>query len=118
MARHWGMALAPWDAMGGGHFQTKAQMEERKKNNEGVRSIMVQGQTEQEVKVSEALEKVAKSHGVESITAIALAYVMAKTPNVFPLVSTACVKSSVSPKLISCRLGDAKSSTCFRISRL
>lgn len=87
MTRHWGMALAPWDAIGGGHFQTKAQLEERKKNNEGLRSIMAPGQTEQEAKVSEALEKVAKAHGVDSITAVALAYVMAKTPYVFPLVS-------------------------------
>lgn len=86
MTRHWGMALAPWDAIGGGHFQTKAQLEERKKNNEGLRSIMAPGQTEQEAKVSEALEKVAKAHGVDSITAVALAYVMAKTPYVFPLV--------------------------------
>lgn len=91
MTRHWGMALAPWDAIGGGHFQTKAQIEERKRNKEGIRSLMSQEQTEQEIKVSEALEKVAKAHGVESITAVALAYVMAKTPNVFPLVRIALV---------------------------
>ncbi|EGP84199.1 unnamed protein product [Zymoseptoria tritici ST99CH_1A5] len=86
MARHWGMALAPWDAIGGGKFQTKAQMEERKKNGEGVRKIMGDGQSEQQERVSAALEKVAKEVGVESITAVALAYVMSKTPNVFPLV--------------------------------
>ena len=43
-------------------------------------------QTEEEVRMSEALAKVAGEHGIESVTAIALAYVMAKTPNVFPLV--------------------------------
>ncbi|KAK3044006.1 aryl-alcohol dehydrogenase, partial [Coniosporium uncinatum] len=43
-------------------------------------------QTEDEVKISEALEKVAKEHNIESVTAVALAYVMSKTPNVFPIV--------------------------------
>ena len=40
------------------------------------------GQSEQEVKISEALGKVAEEHGIESVTAVALAYVMSKTPNV------------------------------------
>lgn len=87
MALHYGMALAPWDVLGGGKFQTKKQVEERKKAGEGLRSIMGSGeQTEQEVKISAALEKVAEQHGGVSITAIALAYVMQKTPRVFPIV--------------------------------
>lgn len=70
-----------------GKFQTAAQMEEKKKNNEGLRAIMGSGeQSENEVKISEALDKVAKKHGLESPTAVALAYVMAKAPNVFPIV--------------------------------
>lgn len=36
--------------------------------------------------MSDALAKVAEEHGIESVTAIALAYVMSKAPNVFPLV--------------------------------
>ncbi len=86
MCRHFGMAIAPWDAMGGGHFQSKKAMEERKKNNEGLRSLAGAGQSENEAKMSEALEKVAGEHGLESPTAIALAYVMAKAPYVFPIV--------------------------------
>lgn len=86
MARHYGMALAPWDVLGGGKFQTKKALEERKKNNESLRSIMGNGQTEQEAKISETLEKVASEHGDVSITAVALAYVMQKTINVFPIV--------------------------------
>merc|ERR1712093_750800 len=59
MARHFGMAIAPWDAIGGGKFQTK-KMLEKKKNNEGLRSIIGPGeQTENEEKISAALEKVA-----------------------------------------------------------
>jgi len=87
MCRHFGMAIAPWDAIGGGKFQSKAQMEERKKNNEGLRSMMGSGeQTEQEQKMSAALEEVGKEHGIQSVTAVALAYVLSQTPNVFPIV--------------------------------
>lgn len=86
MATHYGMALAPWDVLGGGKFQTKKQVEERKKAGEGLRSMLSGEQTEQEVKISEALEKVAKEHGDVSITAVALAYVLQKTPRVFPII--------------------------------
>ena len=73
------MAIAPWDAIGGGKFQSKKALEERKKNNEGMRSIMGSGeQSENEAKMSEALYEVAQEHGIESVTAVALAYVMAK----------------------------------------
>ncbi|AJT17964.1 AHL_G0044050.mRNA.1.CDS.1 [Saccharomyces cerevisiae] len=87
MARHFGMALAPWDVMGGGRFQSKKAIEERKKNGEGLRTF-VGGpeQTELEVKISEALNKIAEEHGTESVTAIAIAYVRSKAKNVFPLV--------------------------------
>ena len=87
MARHYGMALAPWDVIGGGKFQTKKALEERKKNNEGLRSIMGSGdQTEQEEKISAALEKVANEIGDVSISAVAIAYVMQRTINVFPII--------------------------------
>jgi diketogulonate reductase-like aldo/keto reductase len=86
MARHFGMALAPWDVLGGGKFQSKKAIEARKKANEGLRSIMGSGeQTEEEEKMSAALEKVAQEHGVESVTTIALAYVMQKAQYVFPI---------------------------------
>ncbi|AJT03691.1 AAR_G0044080.mRNA.1.CDS.1 [Saccharomyces cerevisiae] len=87
MARHFGMALAPWDVMGGGRFQSKKAMEERKKNGEGLRTF-VGGpeQTELEVKISKALTKIAEEHGTESVTAIAIAYVRSKAKNVFPLI--------------------------------
>lgn len=62
-------------------------MEERKKNNESLRAGLTgAAQSENEIKISEALEKVAKEHGIESVTAVALAYVMSKAPNVFPIV--------------------------------
>ncbi|KAL4937481.1 hypothetical protein BDV06DRAFT_232539 [Aspergillus oleicola] len=86
MARHFGMALAPWDALGGGKFKRKEEIEQRKAQGEGLRSILSPEQSEEEAKMSAALEKVAGEHGITSLTAVALAYVMAKAPNVFPLV--------------------------------
>ncbi|KAJ5194409.1 hypothetical protein N7491_001747 [Penicillium cf. griseofulvum] len=86
MARHFGMALAPWDVLGGGHFQSAKQIEERKKTGEGLRNVFGDEQSEQERRISEALATVAAEHGIESVTAIALAYVLCKVPNVFPLV--------------------------------
>ncbi|PYI01541.1 putative aryl-alcohol dehydrogenase [Aspergillus sclerotiicarbonarius CBS 121057] len=88
MARHFGMALAPWDVLGGGKFQTKAELERRKSAGESLRNFGGRPpyQLEDEVKMSEALAKVASEHNIESVTAIALAYVMSKAGNVFPLV--------------------------------
>lgn len=86
MANYFGMALAPWDVVGGGKFQTKAALEERKKKGEGLRKLTTGEQSEQEVRMSEALAKVASEHGIESVTAIAIAYVRAKALNVFPIV--------------------------------
>lgn len=86
MARHFGMALAPWDAIGGGKFQTKKQIEERQKNGEGLRSMLGAGQSSHEAIMSEALEKVAQEHGLTSLAVIALAYVIQKAPNVIPII--------------------------------
>ncbi|KAK9416909.1 putative NADP-dependent oxidoreductase domain-containing protein [Seiridium unicorne] len=86
MARHFGMALAPWDVLGGGKFQTKASIEKRKEASEPLRLLSGAYQTPEEVRMSAALAKVASEHGIESVTAIALAYVLHKAPNVFPIV--------------------------------
>jgi diketogulonate reductase-like aldo/keto reductase len=42
--------------------------------------------------MSEALANVASEHGIESVTAIALAYVMSKAANVFPVIGGRKVK--------------------------
>lgn len=86
MVQSEGMALAPWSAMGGGKFQSKKSMEERTKSGEGTRSIMGNsGQSEQEEKMSAALEKVGNEVGA-SVTAVALAYVLQRVPYVFPII--------------------------------
>lgn len=80
------MAIAAWDVLGGGKFQTKKAIEDRRWKGEPLRSLKGKGQTENEIKYSEALEIVAKEHGITSVTAIALAYVLCKAPKVFPVV--------------------------------
>ncbi|KAI0197559.1 aldo/keto reductase [Astrocystis sublimbata] len=77
MTKAEGMGLAPWGALGGGKFKT----EEQRQKNEG-RSFPP---TENEIKVTAALEEVAKAKNT-LITSVAQAYVMHKTPYVFPIV--------------------------------
>ncbi|KAF8900587.1 NADP-dependent oxidoreductase domain-containing protein [Mucidula mucida] len=72
MARNLGLALAPWDVLGGGKFRTDAEDEERRASGEKGRAL--------------ALEKVGEEVDTKNIRAVALAYVMQKTPYVFPLV--------------------------------
>ncbi|KAL7412880.1 NADP-dependent oxidoreductase domain-containing protein [Mrakia frigida] len=87
MARHFGMALAPWDAIGGGRIQSKAQLDAKKKNGEGIRSMMGgQEQTSEEEQYSLVLDEIAQELGLKSPTAVALAYLLAKAPYVFPLI--------------------------------
>ena len=53
MARHFGMALALFDIVGGGKFQTAKTLEERKKTGESLRSMLDDGgqsESEKEVK--------------------------------------------------------------------
>jgi len=73
-----GMSLAPWGALGGGKFKSKEQRESGEGRKMG-------GAGEAEIKISEVLEKVAKEKN-SIITSVALAYVMHKTPYVFPIV--------------------------------
>lgn len=72
-----GMALAPWGALGGGSFKTEAQ----RQSQEG-RKVQV---SESQIKISKVLESIAKRKNT-IITSVALAYVMHKSPYVFPIV--------------------------------
>lgn len=121
MARHFGMALAPWDAIGGGKFQTKKQIEERRSNGEGLRTMMGSGQTAQEANISEALEKVAQEHGLTSLATIALAYVIQKAPNVIPIIGGRKIEhlhdniNALSVKLTDDQIKFLESRTAFDI---
>lgn len=77
MCRAEGMGLAPWGALGRGHFKTD---EQRKKT--GGRNMSQA--SEAAIKISKVLERMANEKGV-GLTAVAIAYVMHKTPYVFPI---------------------------------
>jgi aryl-alcohol dehydrogenase-like predicted oxidoreductase len=74
-----GMGLIPWGSLGMGQFKS----EEQRKAPGGRAAFFPL--TEAVIKVSEALEAVAKKKET-AITSIALAYVMHKTPYVFPVI--------------------------------
>jgi len=88
MARAEGLALAPWDVLGGGKIRTDAEEASRRETGEKGRTLYGPNweRTEEERKVCLVLEQVAKEVGTESITSIAIAYLLQKTPYVFPLV--------------------------------
>ena len=75
-----GMGLAPWGALGGGNFKSEKQREASKGEGRNFG-----GPSENQIKVSKALEKVAEGKGT-AITSVALAYVLHKEPYVFPIV--------------------------------
>jgi aryl-alcohol dehydrogenase-like predicted oxidoreductase len=77
-----GMGLIPYGTLGQGRFRSRASFTEREKANPG-RKIGTYSQHDKNV--SAVLERVAASKSVE-ITSVAMAYCMAKTPHVFPLV--------------------------------
>ena len=81
MARDEGMALCPWGALGGGKFTT----EQKRKEQDTGRDPNFAKPSEKDIKVSKALETVANKKS-SSITGIAIAYVRAKYPYVYPIV--------------------------------
>ncbi|KAJ7166008.1 NADP-dependent oxidoreductase domain-containing protein [Mycena filopes] len=88
MARANGLALAPWKVIGQGKFRTDAEEEERRVTGEKGRTLTNPQweRSEDEKKISYALEKVAAEVGTKSITAVAIAYVMQKVPYCFPII--------------------------------
>ncbi|KAJ7062821.1 Aldo/keto reductase [Mycena amicta] len=88
MARAHGMALAPWDVLCAGKLRTDAEEQARRESGEKGRMLLGPDweRTEDEVKMSRALEKVAGEVGAKSIQAVAIAYVMQKAPYVFPVI--------------------------------
>ncbi|KAF8524073.1 Aldo/keto reductase [Hysterangium stoloniferum] len=82
MARSEGIALCPWNVLCGGKLRSDAEEERREKSGELGRDLKL----DDFGRMAAALEKVGKECGVESTTAVALAYVMHKAPYVFPLI--------------------------------
>ncbi|GJJ13427.1 hypothetical protein Clacol_007681 [Clathrus columnatus] len=88
MARAEGLALAPFQVVGGGRIRTDEEEQRRRETGEKGRMIMSSDweRTEDEKKVCKKLEEIAKEIGAKNITAVAIAYVMHKTAYVFPII--------------------------------
>ncbi len=78
-----GMAMCPWGTLGGGAFKTEAQRKaaEEEGKREG-RDVQAAPGT---IQIAAVLEKVAERKKT-LITSVALAYVLHKTPYVFPII--------------------------------
>ncbi|KAF5337941.1 hypothetical protein D9758_013120 [Tetrapyrgos nigripes] len=95
MARLNGMALAPFGVIGGGRIRTDEEEEQREKDGRKGRTRFGEDwkRTEDQKKICRALEKVAKEVGASNIRSVAIAYVMQKTPYVFPIVGCSNVEN-------------------------
>ena len=85
-----GMALAPWGVLAGGKLRSDEEEERRATSGEGGRIAFHPDSNwkriDSEKAMSAALDKVAKEVGAKHLTAVAIAYVMQKTPYVFPII--------------------------------
>jgi len=88
MARSEGMALAPWNVLAAGKIRTDEEEERRRQTGENGRIMFGSDwkRNEKEKLVCKALEKVAGEIGAKHITSVAIAYLMQKTPYVFPII--------------------------------
>jgi len=88
MARAFGMALAPWSVLAAGKIRSDEEEKRRLETGEKGRTLSGNEwmRTENEKKVCDALEKVAKEVGAQHIGSVAIAYVMQKTTHVFPII--------------------------------
>ncbi|OAA48364.1 norsolorinic acid reductase [Metarhizium rileyi] len=77
MCKAEGMAITPWGSLGGGNFKT----EHARRSKAGRKSEA----SNNDIRTSQALEAIANRKDT-AITSIALAYVMHKTPYVFPVI--------------------------------
>lgn len=88
MCRDEGMGLCPYGVLNQGRFRTEEGFRERDQtNNAGGRNIIQL--SEHDRNVSRVLEIVATSKSVPLLQ-VALAYVVQKTPYVFPIVGARC----------------------------
>ena len=100
-----GLALAPWNVLAGGKIRTDEEEEKRRQTGERGRTVFSPDweRNDKEKRICKALEQVASEVGAKSITSgvclppyvlqkklitnlVAIAYVMHKTPYVFPII--------------------------------
>jgi len=106
MARHYNMAIIPWSAVGSGRFRNPPQLQEAIDNG-----TFKEG--DDNVKYSRKLFEIGKRRGIESFAPIALAYLFAKYPLVFPIVGFQTPEVSS----FDCEMDGADSRCSTRTSR-
>lgn len=79
-----GMGIAPWSSLGGGKFKPAEELA-RAAQDDGRKVDLGLHASSESQKVIAKLEEISKRRGVH-MTALALAYVMAKYPYVYPIV--------------------------------
>jgi aryl-alcohol dehydrogenase-like predicted oxidoreductase len=79
-----GMGICPYGTLGQGRFQPESVFKEREKHNPG-RKFTKASSAERDKTISHTLEKLGNAKGT-SVTSIALAYALQKTPYLFPIV--------------------------------
>ncbi|RDW67427.1 Sterigmatocystin biosynthesis dehydrogenase stcV [Aspergillus mulundensis] len=114
MCRDQGMAIAPWAPLGQGRFKAA------KARDAGDGSARASKMSEEEVRVSDALEKIAQGKGV-SLHAIALAYILHKSPHVFPIIGQRKIEhlranvEALSVRLSASELDDIDAASSFDV---
>ncbi|KAF9555028.1 aryl-alcohol dehydrogenase [Agrocybe pediades] len=108
MCKHEGIALAPWNVLGAGKIRTDEEENKRRETGEKGRASRTGWErTEVEKKVCDVLEGVAKEVGTKHITAVAIAYVLHKTPYMFPIIGGRKVEHlQANIEALSIRLSD------------
>ncbi|KAK7687674.1 hypothetical protein QCA50_008889 [Cerrena zonata] len=88
MAKEEGMAIAPFAVLAAGKIRSDAEEQQRRESGEKGRMTFGPNweRNENERKIAAALEKVAAEVGTKNIASVAIAYVMQKTPHVFPII--------------------------------
>ncbi|KAJ7575758.1 Aldo/keto reductase [Mycena floridula] len=83
-----GLALAPWSVLAGGKIRTDEEEQRRKDTGENGRTTFNPNweRTDAEKKVCRVLEEVGAEVGAKHITAVAIAYMLHRTPYVFPII--------------------------------
>lgn len=91
MAKHEEMALCPYGALNQGRFQTREKFAEREKGDHGGRNFIPLSELDRQV--SGVLEELAEGRSDDTtLLQIALAYVLQKTPYVFPIIGARTVE--------------------------
>ncbi|KAH8831158.1 NADP-dependent oxidoreductase domain-containing protein [Flagelloscypha sp. PMI_526] len=80
------MAIAPWGITMAGKLRSPAETKRREAEGDNRTMFGDWKQTEDQVKMSEVLGEIANEVGVDSIPAIAIAWVMHRAPFVFPII--------------------------------